>query len=56
LEIRFVKDKNPMRKSRKLRHKLIWERPLISRKMNKAQYGLKRESVYQKSSTYANLS
>jgi hypothetical protein len=28
----------------------------ISLKMIKAQYGLKREFVYQKSSTYANLS
>jgi hypothetical protein len=53
---RFVKDKNPMRKSRKLRHKLIWERPRISPNINKAQYGLKRESVYQKLSTYANSS
>jgi hypothetical protein len=44
-----------MRKSKKLKHILIWERPPISQKMNKTQYGLKREYVYQKSSTYANL-
>jgi hypothetical protein len=31
-------------------------KPQISPKTNKAPYGLKRESVYQKSSTYANLS
>ena len=52
---RFVKDKNPMRKLRKLKLGLVWEKPQISRKMNKAQYGLRRESVYQKLSTYANL-
>jgi hypothetical protein len=51
-----IKDKRLMRKSKKLRHKLVWVKPLISQKMNKAQYGLKREYVYHKSSTYANLS
>jgi hypothetical protein len=33
-------------KTRKLRHKLVWVKPQISQKMNKAQYGIKRESVY----------
>ena len=56
LEEEICKDRRLMRKSRKLRHKLVWEKPQISQKMIKAQYGLKRESVYQKSSTYANLS
>jgi hypothetical protein len=27
---RFVKDRNLMRKSRKLRHKLVWVKPQIS--------------------------
>jgi hypothetical protein len=44
-----------MRKSRKLKYRLIWERPLILQKMNKAQYGLKREYVYQKLNISANL-
>jgi hypothetical protein len=33
---RFIKDRNLMRKSRKLIHKLIWEKSLTSQKMDKA--------------------
>ena len=36
LEKRFVKDKNLMRKSKKLKHRLIQERPQISQRMKKA--------------------
>jgi hypothetical protein len=52
---RFVKDKSLMRKSKKLRHKIVWVKPQISQKMIKAQYGLRRESVYRKSNTYASI-
>jgi hypothetical protein len=52
---RFVKDKSLMRKSKKLRHKLVWDNPQISRKIIKAHYGLKRESMYRKSNIDANL-
>jgi hypothetical protein len=49
---RFVKDSNLMRKIKTLIS--LGKAPDFT-KMNKAYYGLKREYVYQKSSTYANL-
>jgi hypothetical protein len=52
-EIRKVQESDE--KIKEIRHKLVWEKPQISQKMSKAQYGLKRESAYQKSNTYANL-
>jgi hypothetical protein len=56
LEEEIRKGQESDEKSMKLRHKLVWEKPQISQKMNKAQYGLRRESVYHKLSTYDNLS
>jgi hypothetical protein len=52
-EIRKVQESDE--KIKEIRHKLVWEKPQISQKMSMAHYGLKRESAYQKSNTYANL-
>jgi hypothetical protein len=55
LEEEIRKGQESDEKIKEIRHKLVRVKPQISHKMIKAQYGLKRESMYRKSNTYVNL-
>jgi tRNA U54 and U55 pseudouridine synthase Pus10 len=55
LEQEIRKGKESDEKIKEIKAQINLGKPQISPKTNKALNGLKRESVYQKSSTYANL-
>jgi hypothetical protein len=55
LEQEIHKEQGSDEKIKEIKAQISLGKAQISQKMSKAQYGLKREFVYQKSSTYANL-
>jgi hypothetical protein len=56
LEQEIRKGQESDEKIKEIKAQISLGKAQISQKMSKAQYGLKRESVYQESSNYANLS
>jgi hypothetical protein len=55
LEEEIRKGQESVEKIKEVKKQISLSKPQISQKMGKAHYGSKRESVYQRSSTYANL-
>jgi hypothetical protein len=55
LEHEIRKGQESDEKIKEINAHIVWEKPWISPRMNNAQYGLKRESVYPKLNTYAIL-